>query len=330
MHEIDYIVYSHSMRLVTYEIEAEDGARPRVGALSGPNVVELPFDDMLALLQGGPEGMAAARAAAGEARSTVAVEDVRLLPPLLRPNSLRLFSLGEEHLLNAIAQIASGAVPGVEEMALPKLPQEWYEIPAYYKGNPDEIYGPDATVPWPAYTDKLDFELEIAAVIGTEGRRIPVEEASAYIAGYTILNDWSARDLQQREMRVNLGPGICKDFANGLGPCIATPEEFDRDTATLEVRVDGETWATSHLEMQFSFEEVIAWVSQEQTLNPGDILSSGTVARGAGVELDRWVSEGAAVELEAEGIGILTNIVGRKGGSVPLPPSQRARAARQA
>jgi 2-keto-4-pentenoate hydratase/2-oxohepta-3-ene-1,7-dioic acid hydratase in catechol pathway len=310
------------MHLVTYTHVASPEAHPLVGALADGQLVELPFASMLALLEEGADGMSVAVRALDRADETLDLSDAVLLPPLLRPNSIRLFSLGEEHLLNAIARIASGALPGVDEMALPTLPREWYEIPAHYKGNPDEVYGQGATIPWPSYSEKLDFELEIAAVIGKRGRRISIEEASAYIAGYTILNDWSARDLQQREMKVNLGPGICKDFAYAIGPTLATPDEFDRDHAALEVRVDGEVWSTSRLEMQFSFEEVIAWVSQEQTLHPGDVLSSGTVARGAGIELDRWVQEGAVVELAAEGIGVLSGVVGRKGAGAPLPPSQ--------
>jgi 2-keto-4-pentenoate hydratase/2-oxohepta-3-ene-1,7-dioic acid hydratase in catechol pathway len=333
------------MRLVTFEAQAPGGARWRTGALADGAVIDLAAarsaqgeadvpSEMIALLQGGARTLDAARDAlewalhegvdtVGDARVRYTPGDVQLLPPLPRPNSVRAFSLSEEHLLNAIASIAAGSVPGEKVMALPSIPPEWYELPAHYKASCDEIYGPDATVPWPAYTNRLDFEFEIAAVIGKPGRGIAAEDAAEHIAGYTIYNDWSARDIQQREMRVNLGPGISKDFATGMGPCIATPDEFNRETAKLEVRVDGETWATSQLNMQFSFEEVIAWTSQEQTLLPGDVLSSGTVVRGAGVELNRWVEEGSVVELEAEGIGVLRNTVGSKGAHVELPPSQR-------
>lgn len=345
------------MRLVTFEVDTPAGVQRRVGGLVEESIVDIAVarsaqldaegrprssrrgeseipTGMLEFLRAGERALEIARGALeyaqrdgvevfGADRARYAAADARLIPPLPRPNSIRAFSLIEEHLLNAIASISAGSLPGVKEMALPKLPDEWYEIPAHYKGNADEIYGPDETVPWPAYTKKLDFELEIAAVIGRTGRRIAVEDAGAYIAGYTIFNDWSARDLQQTEMRVNLGPGICKDFANGLGPCIATPDEFDRDRARLEVRVDGETWSTSRLEMHFSFEDVIAYVTQEQTLHPGDLLSSGTVARGAGVELNRWITEGATVELEAEGIGVLRNVVGYSGQATELPASQR-------
>ena len=134
------------------------------------------------------------------------------------------------------------------------------------------------------------------------------------IAGYTIYNDWSARDIQGREMAVGIGPGIAKDFASSIGPCIATPDEFDRDHAKLEARIDGEVWSTGELgKMHFTFEQIIEYTSQEATLQPGDLLGSGTVGRGCGLEMDRWLPQGCTVELEAEGIGVLRNRVGHKG-----------------
>lgn len=229
--------------------------------------------------------------------------EVQLVSPLPRPNSLRDYLVVEEHLRNCVA---AGLIDSIAD--------EWYNIPAHYKGNVDEIYGPDDTVPWPAYTDKLDYELEICAVIGTPGRRISAEDAGRHILGYTLYNDWSARDLQAREMSIGTGPGICKDFGSSIGPCIVTPDEFDRDTAHLEARIDGEVWSSGVLgAMRFSFEEIIEWTSQEETLRPGDLLGSGTVGRGCGAEMDRWITQGCVVELEAEGIGVLRNRVGRKG-----------------
>lgn len=269
--------------------------------------------DMLELLRGGAPAMDAAREAIdfADREGTEAVEtarvrhalgEVRLLAPLPRPNSLRDYMVIENHLRGAIAAGAMKAIP-----------DEWYNIPAHWKGNVDEVYGPDDTVPWPDFTDKLDYELEIGAVIGRPGRRIPADAASAYIAGYTIYNDWSARDLQVREMSIGAGPGLSKDFATSLGPCIATPDEFDRDNAKLEARIDGEVWSTGAIgEMHFSFEQIIEWTSQEQTLHPGDVLGSGAVSKGCGLELNRWLTQGATVELEAEGIGVLRNRLGSK------------------
>jgi 2-keto-4-pentenoate hydratase/2-oxohepta-3-ene-1,7-dioic acid hydratase in catechol pathway len=218
--------------------------------------------------------------------------------PLARPNSLRDYMVVEEHVKNALKNV----------------PEEWYNIPVYYKGNVDEVYGPDDVVPWPAYTDKLDYELEVCAVIGQTGRQIRAENAAASILGYTIFNDWSARDIQMREMSVGIGPALGKDFANSFGPCIVTADEFNRDHARLEARVDGEIWSSGVLgKMHFSFEEIIEWTSQEQTLHPGDLLGSGTVGGGCGLELGRWLDEGCTVELYAEGIGVLRNRVGFKG-----------------
>lgn len=225
-------------------------------------------------------------------------EEVQLLAPLPRPNSLRDFMVVEEHV----------------RRALKNVPEEWFNIPVYYTGNVEEIYGPDDVVPWPAYTEKLDYELELCAVIGKPGRRIPVERAAEHIVGYTLYNDWSARDIQMREMSVGIGPGMGKNFGSSIGPVIATADELDPDSIEMVATIDGEEWSRGVLgTMRFSFEEIIAWVSQEQTLYPGDLLGSGTVGGGCGLELDRWIRPGSTVELSASGIGALRNQVGEKG-----------------
>jgi 2-keto-4-pentenoate hydratase/2-oxohepta-3-ene-1,7-dioic acid hydratase in catechol pathway len=314
------------MRLVTYKRAIDDGlVEQRTGALLDEAVVDLAAadaarggsgipTDMLALLEGGEGTMEAARAALdftaergaedfNGRRIRIAASELQLCAPLPRPNSLRDYFLVKEHVEG-----------GVERGFIPEIPEAWYEMPVCWKGNPDEIYGPDDVVPWPVYTDLMDYELEIAAVIGARGRRIPETDASRYIAGYTIFNDWSARDIQKREMSVGIGVSNSKDFATSIGPCIATPEEFPRETAALETRVDGEVWSSGTLgAMQFSFEEVIAWTSQEQTLHPGDLLAGGTVGGGCGMELDRYLTEGCTVEIEAEGIGVLRNVLSIKG-----------------
>nr|WP_246345122.1 fumarylacetoacetate hydrolase family protein [Conexibacter arvalis] len=267
---------------------------------------------MLALLGTGEHGIEAAREAV-EAAVAEGVEQlgdgavvrhapgsVRLLAPVPRPNSLRDFLVVEEHVRRARR--------GRE------IPPEWFEMPVHYKGNVDAVYGPEDLVPWPAYTDRLDYELEVCAVVGKAGRRIAAADAPTHIVGYTIYNDWSARDIQRREMTVGLGPAMGKDFATSLGPCLVTADAFDRDAARMTARVDGETWSSGGLgTMRFSFEEIIEWVSQEQTLLPGDHLGSGTVGGGCGLELDRWIAEGSVVELEVDGIGVLRNRVGRRG-----------------
>ena len=225
------------------------------------------------------------------------LDDIRLCAPLPRPNSIRDFMLVEEHVLNSFGEV----------------PPEWYEIPVYWKGNCDAVFGPEDVVPWPSYTDQLDFELELAAVIGKEAFRVSVEEAADAIAGYTIFNDWSARDIQFREMKVGLGPGLGKDFATSIGPTLVTADSFDVVTARMAARVNGELWSEGTLgRMRFSFPAVVAHLSQEQRLMPGDVLGSGTVARGCGLELGRWIQPGDVVELEVEGIGVLRNVIGTK------------------
>jgi 2-keto-4-pentenoate hydratase/2-oxohepta-3-ene-1,7-dioic acid hydratase in catechol pathway len=326
------------MRLVTFEIATPLGPFRRTGALAGEAVIDLSLaraallthggrpratriaqaevpSDMLELLGGGEFAIDAAREAVDHvltegvkeldgAKVRHAEGDVRLLAPLPKPNSLRDFLVVEEHLRNCRRTM------GAED----SLPEEWYRLPAHYKGNVDAIYGPDDVVPYPRFTEKLDYELEICAVIGRAGRGISAPDAHAYIAGYTLYNDWSARDHQVREMSVGIGPGISKDFASSIGPCIATPDEFDPSKSRLEARVDGELWSSGSLaKMHFSFEDIIEYISQAETIQPGDLLGSGTIAGGCGFEFDRYLDPPTTVELWAEGIGSLRNRVERVG-----------------
>jgi len=278
------------VKLVTYD----SGAGARVGVLDGDDVVDAAFDgDMVAFIETG-----AAPAGDGER-----VTGARLLAPL-RPRSLRDFLAFEGHLKNAYARLGR------------EIPAEWYEVPAYYKGMPDTVIGPDETIPWPAWSDRLDHELELAAVIGEGGRDIAAADAEDAIFGYTIWNDMSARDVQARELPVGMGPGKAKDWdgSNVLGPCIATPDELDLPDARMQVRVNGEVWGEDRpSSMHHSFADMIAYVSRSQTLHPGEVLGSGTAAGGSGLELDRWLAPGDLVELEIEGIGVLRNRIGQKG-----------------
>ena len=185
------------MRLVTYD--AGDG--PRVGMLEGDEVADVGFDgDMVAFIEAG--------APADQRRP---VGPAKLLAPL-RPRSMRDFLAFEGHLKGALSRLGR------------EIPDEWYEVPAYYKGMPDTVIGPEATIPWPPWTDRLDHELELAAVIGRRCRDVPAEVAEACIFGYTIWNDVSARDVQARELPVGMGPGKAKDWdgSNVLGPCLVT------------------------------------------------------------------------------------------------------------
>jgi 2-keto-4-pentenoate hydratase/2-oxohepta-3-ene-1,7-dioic acid hydratase in catechol pathway len=277
------------VKLVTYTA----GRGPRVGALEDGSVFDLGFDgDMVAFIEAG---------APAEVR--VPAAETRLLAPL-RPRSLRDFLTFKGHLDNALSRLGR------------PIPDEWFDVPAYYKGLPDTVIGPEETIPWPGYTDRLDHELELAVVIGRQGRDIAREEAMDYVFGYTIWNDVSARDVQTRELPVGMGPAKAKDWdgSNVLGPCIVTADELDGTNVRMIVRVNGEVWGEDNSSsMHHTFADLIAYASQAQTIYPGEVFGSGTAAGGSGLELDRWIQPGDVVELEVEGIGVLRNPIGQKG-----------------
>jgi fumarylacetoacetate (FAA) hydrolase len=201
------------------------------------------------------------------------------------------------------------------------MPQEWYEFPAFYYSNPYVIYGPEDGVPYPSYTKTLDYELEVACVIGRGGMDILESEAEAHIAGYTIMNDWSARDVQVGEMKIGLGPAKAKDFATSLGPWLVTPDELqDRKTAPgkfnlkMTAKVNGKQLSTGNMgKMHWTFPQMIARASQSVQLHPGEVFGSGTVGTGSllelGQEVHPWLKPGDVVELEIERLGVLRNKV---------------------
>ena len=280
------------MKLVTYDA----GPGPRVGVLDGDGVVDAGFDgDMVAFIEAG--------APVSDATRSERVTGARLLAPL-RPRSLRDFLAFEGHLRNAYRNLGRD------------IPAEWYDVPAYYKGMPDTVIGPDTEVPWPAYSDELDHELELAAIVGRTVKDVAPPDALGCIFGYTIWNDLSARDTQRREVPVGMGPGKAKDWdgSNVLGPCIVTADEFDASDAVMRVRVNGELWGEdTSAHMHHTFADMVVYASRSQTLRPGEVIGSGTAAGGSGLELGRSLREGDVVELEVEGIGVLRNHIGRKG-----------------
>jgi fumarylacetoacetate (FAA) hydrolase len=242
----------------------------------------------------------------GGAEMVLPLDEVRLLPPLPRPTSLRDFYAFAQHVETAMRSRGRS------------VPLAWYEIPVFYFGNHAAIYGPDANIPMPR-SAALDYELEIACVIGRAGRDIAEEDAQEYIAGYTIMNDWSARDLQREEMTVGLGPAKGKDFATSLGPWLITPdelEEFDlgdgRYNLIMTARVNGvERSRGNFRDIYYTFAQMIARASRDVTLYPGDVLGSGTVGSGCLLELTGgegpWLAAGDVVELEVTGLGTLRN-----------------------
>jgi 2-keto-4-pentenoate hydratase/2-oxohepta-3-ene-1,7-dioic acid hydratase in catechol pathway len=331
------------MRLVTYEIKTPLGRHQRLGAWIGDCIADLHFAyawllseegeaqpyrlaeaivpcTMSAFLEGGARSMNEARrtlAALAERWPTNGLQDetlvhdpasIRLISPLPTPSSLRDFYGFEEHVKTGFAKRGE------------EIPAPWYEMPVYYKGNARSVIGPGDEVIWPRFTTRLDFELELACVIGREGRNISLADARDYIAGFMIMNDFSARDIQKKEMMVRLGPAKGKDFATAFGPELVTLDEIsDLGDLPCLVRVNGEVWSQSNAgHSHWSFEQMIAHVSMDETLYPGDVLGSGTVARGCGLELERWIAPGDRVELEIKGLGVLKNRIGMPSG-MPVP-----------
>ncbi len=234
--------------------------------------------------------------------------EVRLLAPLPRPRSVRDFFTFEQHV--ATARKHRGQ----------EVPPAWYTMPVFYFSNHQAIIGPDDPVRFPR-TERLDYELEVACVIGREGRNIEEDEALDYIAGFTIMNDWSARDIQAQEMSVGLGPAKGKDFATSLGPALVTLDELDEytndegDRWRLEMiaRVNGREYSRGNLAaMHYTWAQIIAHASRDVTLYPGDVLGSGTVGGGCILELTPeavggWLEPDDVVELEVTGLGVLRN-----------------------
>jgi 2-keto-4-pentenoate hydratase/2-oxohepta-3-ene-1,7-dioic acid hydratase in catechol pathway len=182
----------------------------------------------------------------------------------------------------------------------------------YYKGNHRQVIGTDEVCPWPVYSRRLDFELELAMIVGRSGRDVPPERAGDHIFGFTAFNDFSARDIQAKEMSAWLGPAKGKDFCNALGPCIVTADEIGTEPdLEMVCRVNGEEWGRARSsQARWRWSDMIAHVSVAEDICPGDVYGSGTPGGCCGIDLDRELSPGDVVELEIEGIGVLRNPVG--------------------
>ena len=257
------------------------------GRIEGDRVIHLAAQTLQSFFTGGSQA---------REHAEYRLDEVELLPPVLHPPAVRDFYAFEQHV--ATARASRGLA----------VPPEWYEQPVFYFSNPAAIYGPEAEIPYPPGTQELDYELEVAAIVGAEGR----------IGGFTVLNDWSARDLQRREMKVGLGPAKGKDFATSLGPVVVTADEFEGDEAEMVARVNGEERSRGNLrDLYFTWDEIRRQAGRNTHLRAGDVLGSGTVGTGCLLELSsspdwdgRWLQPGDVVELEVEGIGVLRNRVG--------------------
>lgn len=238
----------------------------------------------------------------------IKLADVKLLAPVPAPRSFRDFYAFEQHVKTARSKRGLEMVP------------EWYEIPVFYFSNHHAIIGPDDPVVIPSETKELDYELEICCIIGKRGKNISVADAAFYIAGFSILNDWSARDLQRKEMKVGLGPAKGKDFATSIGPYLVTPDELESsrrgDGFDLQMvaRVNGREISRGNTrDLYWSFSQMIAQASKDVYLMPGDVIGSGTVGTGCILELGTavhpWLKPGDIVELEIEKLGVLRNSI---------------------
>jgi 2-keto-4-pentenoate hydratase/2-oxohepta-3-ene-1,7-dioic acid hydratase in catechol pathway len=326
------------MKLVTFAVSTPVGQIQRIGAIHQNKIIDLNTGytrylsdkhgniqayelaaamlppDMIAFLRMGEEGKDKAKLSLDYVRRLLVkgglvgprgekivyeMNEVKLKAPVPRPNSLRDYLAFEGH----------SSFSGKRQ-----LDKGWYEMPVCYKGNPDTVIGPDEVIPWPAFTDLLDYELEYGIYVGKEGKNIRRERAEGYIAGYTIFNDVSARDIQLKEMLAGgLGPAKGKDTCSVMGPCLVTPDEVNPGNLRMMARVNGELWSENNSGTAYwTWPQIIEFVSMEETLYPGDFLGSGTVEHGCGMELNRWIQPGDVIELEVEGIGILRNRVGEK------------------
>ena len=280
-----------------------------------------PFQSMLQLIQSGEEGLDRARQTVARTQwqgsAATPLQAVKLLSPVPVPEQIRDFTVTEQHAKQAARGIGRIRAKRLNTAPPPDanipLPPVIYYQPIYYKANRFNVIGHDECVRWPSYSKLMDYELEFGVFIGKRGKNIPVADAREYIFGFSIFNDFSARDAQEIEMSGPLGPAKGKDFdtGNAIGPWIVTRDEItDPYNLTMIARVNGEEWSHNNSRvMLHTFEEMIAFVSRDETLYPGEFFGSGTTGNGCGLELDRWLQPGDVVELEVDGIGVLRNRV---------------------
>lgn len=315
-----------TMKLTTYTHPLH-GTKPLAGVLQGDRVLNagellghIQPMSMVEILRGGPEVMVALALATTRFAETyadavhvprnVAVPswESTMLAPITDPPSIRDFYAFEQH-------VGSGYRKRGRD-----IPPAWFEVPVFYFAHTGNIFGPGESVPKPQESVELDFELELAAIIGKPGRDIPVDRAWDHVAGFTIMNDWSARDIQRQEMAVGLGPAKGKDFATSFGPVIVTIDEVkDRIRGeSLDLRMsarvnDEEVSIDSTSSMHWGFPKLIERASRHVELRAGDIIGSGTCGTGCILELgtDRlpWLQPGDEIELEVERIGKLRSVI---------------------
>jgi 2-keto-4-pentenoate hydratase/2-oxohepta-3-ene-1,7-dioic acid hydratase in catechol pathway len=304
------------MKLCTYDT----GNGPRAGVVVGERVLDAAtllgehggVRDVRALLElaNDPLTRLKTAVAAANAAQGVPLSSVRLRAPILQPPTVRDFMVYEGHATQGGTRQLSDA---------------WYRLPIFYFSSPLRIFGPEDAVPYPSASDQLDYELELGAVISREGSNVKEVDAFSYIAGFTIFNDWSCRDLQRDEMEARLGPAKGKDSATSLGPWVVTTDElapFIRDGrlyVRCTLKVNGEQWMDNDGGLMYhTWGAMIERASRDSRIVPGDVLGGGTVTGGSIGEAirdgipARYLQPGDVVEIEVEGIGVLRNTIAPK------------------
>ena len=318
------------MKLLTFKLAGTEylGALTDTGVfnLSAAAPEDIAFSSMQHFIEAGQLALDRAYALLESSSVSIPSDQVDFLAPLPLPPQIRDCLGFEEHLKNSFesamklsAMAADDPVVAERELRASgrfTVPEVWYQQPLYYKANRFSVAESGKDVVWPAYSEVMDFELEMACIVGKKGKDISKVNAEDHIFGYTIYNDFSARDAQILESPGMLGPAKSKDFDDSiiLGPVIVTKDELDDPySLRMQARVNGETWCDSNSStIHWKFSDMIAHISKSETLHPGEVLGSGTVGFGCGLEHLRFLNDGDIVELEVEKIGVISNKVTRQ------------------
>jgi 2-keto-4-pentenoate hydratase/2-oxohepta-3-ene-1,7-dioic acid hydratase in catechol pathway len=318
------------MKLLTFKLAGTEylGALTDTGVfnLSAAAPEDIAFSSMQHFIEAGQLALDRAYALLESSSVSIPSDQVDFLAPLPLPPQIRDCLGFEEHLKNSFesamklsAMAADDPVVAERELRASgrfTVPEVWYQQPLYYKANRFSVAESGKDVVWPAYSEVMDFELEIACIVGKKGKDISKVNAEDHIFGYTIYNDFSARDAQILESPGMLGPAKSKDFDDSiiLGPVIVTKDELDDPySLRMQARVNGETWCDSNSStIHWKFSDMIAHISKSETLHPGEVIGSGTVGFGCGLEHLRFLNDGDIVELEVEKIGVISNKVTRQ------------------
>ena len=281
-----------------------------------------PGTKLLDLLRHGADLVVEGERLIADAAESFPLDEVQLRAPIPEPPSIRDFYAFEEHATNARRTRGLSLDP------------DWFELPVFYFSNPASVVGPYDPVPIAPGSQRWDYELEVAAVIGRPGSDLDPDSAESHIAGYCVMADFSARDLQAREMRLSLGPAKGKDTATSLGPWLVTPDELEANRSgerfelAMTAGVNGVEYSSGSLgDIYWTFGQMISYASRGTTVRPGDIIGSGTVGEGCILELsalhgtDRypWLEAGDTVRLEVQGLGVLEHEIVPASRPVPAP-----------